>query len=208
MTRQQNNSFSLGFYYGTVHTYPDTFENRDYFPLFFKKYAFTRSVIKSFSPVHTKTVNNRNTIAFLTERASCQKLMGDDIIVLENFRFRPSTRKRVASVFKDLHSLWRAFLKRCVFGDVFSGYVSTVGQTRRTKILRFQTKMDSCGREQSFFSKINPVGAFPCLPYAFPLLICISVIVFNKVFKTVPLFWFLIASNYQSRVLIDPCQVI
>ena len=41
-----------------------------------------------------------------------------DIIVFENLRFRPSTRKRKAGVFKK-SPLWRAFLKRCVFGDCF-----------------------------------------------------------------------------------------
>ena len=33
-------------------------------------------------------------------------------------RFRPSSRKRVASVYQK-SSLWRAFFKRCVFGDRF-----------------------------------------------------------------------------------------
>ena len=37
----------------------------------FKKNTFTRSVFESFSPVHTKTLNNGNTIACLTEHASC-----------------------------------------------------------------------------------------------------------------------------------------
>ena len=43
----------------------------DFFLRFQKKYASTRSVFESFSPVHTKTLNNGNTIASLAKHASC-----------------------------------------------------------------------------------------------------------------------------------------
>ena len=42
---------------------------RRFFSPFSKKYASTRSLFESFSPVHTKTLNNGNTIASLTEHA-------------------------------------------------------------------------------------------------------------------------------------------
>ena len=51
-------------YSGPVHTYRDIFENGDFFSPFSEKYASTRSVFESFSPVHTKTH---------WERAQCQR---------------------------------------------------------------------------------------------------------------------------------------
>ena len=42
-----------------IHTYSDIFEKGDFFPCFQKKYASTRSVCESFSPVHTKTLKRR-----------------------------------------------------------------------------------------------------------------------------------------------------
>ena len=56
---------------GPVHRYPNTFENGEFCPRFFKKYASKRSVIESFSPAHTKTLNNVKTIAALTEHGQC-----------------------------------------------------------------------------------------------------------------------------------------
>ena len=56
------------------------------------------------------------------------------IIVFENLvRFRPSSRKRVASLFQK-SSLWRAFLKRCVFGDRFHRIHVDGRRNRRKKI--------------------------------------------------------------------------
>ena len=55
------------------------------------------------------------------------------IIVFENFRFCPSTRKREASVFENLHS-----------GKRFKKKAFSVSQTGE-KNLRFQTKTDVCG---------------------------------------------------------------
>ena len=40
---------------GLVYTFPDIFENRDFFS-YSKTYASTRSVFESFSPVNTKTL--------------------------------------------------------------------------------------------------------------------------------------------------------
>ena len=52
-----------------------------------------------------------------------------DIIVVENLRFRPSTRKREANVCKNFH-LGERFRKKHAFSRaVFAGYVATVGQT-------------------------------------------------------------------------------
>ena len=56
---------------GPVHTYPDIFENEDFFRRFQKKkIVSTRSGFESFSPVHTKPPK-RMEIASLTERAQC-----------------------------------------------------------------------------------------------------------------------------------------
>ena len=69
-----------------------------------------------------------------------------DIIVFENLRFRPSTSKRKAGVFKK-SLLWRAFLKRYVFGDRFH-LIRVDGRPNwRKKNIGFQTKTDTCGRE-------------------------------------------------------------
>ena len=54
----------------------------------------------------------------------------------ENMRIYTGIQRRDVIVYG---ALWRAFMKRCIFGDVFSGYVRTVGQTGE-KILRAQTK--------------------------------------------------------------------
>ena len=63
------------------------------------------------------------------------------------------------SVFKSIHTgtakwrfqkspLWRAFVKRCVFGDHFHRirHVWTVDQTGREKLFVFKPKSDTCGR--------------------------------------------------------------
>ena len=55
-----------------------------------------------------------------------------DIIVFENLRFRPSTRKWKAGVFKNLHSGER-FLKRSIFGDCFHRMRVDSRQNRRKK---------------------------------------------------------------------------
>ena len=66
------------------------------------------------------------------------------IVVFENLRFRPSTRKRVASILKNLHSGKRCY-KDAFSVTVFTENVWTTGQTGG-KNLRFQTKTDTCGR--------------------------------------------------------------
>ena len=76
-------------------------------------------VFESFSPVQTKT----HTIFYET----CIMLvvyMIYDIIVFENLRFGPSTRKWEAGVFKNLHSEER-FWKAAFLGTVFARYVWT-----------------------------------------------------------------------------------
>ena len=57
-----------------------------------------------------------------------------DIIVFENLRFHHSTCRREAS------PLWRAFLKRCVFGDRCSHRISVRGRPNRWKKSPFSNK--------------------------------------------------------------------
>ena len=59
--------------------------------------------------------------------------------ILENLRFRLSSRKREAGVFKNVLCGER-FLKDAFSVTVFNGYVWTVGQTGE------QTKTDTCGQ--------------------------------------------------------------
>ena len=54
------------------------------------------------------------------------------IIVFENLRFRPTTRKRETGVFKNPHSGER-FWKDAFSVIIFTGYVRTVGQTAEKK---------------------------------------------------------------------------
>ena len=61
-----------------------------------------------------------------------------DIIVFEIVRFRPSTRRRKAGVFKNLHSGQR-FWKDAFSVTVFTEFEWTVGQTGE-KILVFKQK--------------------------------------------------------------------
>ena len=67
-----------------------------------------------------------------------------DIIVFDNLRFCPSTRKRKAGVFKNVHYGER-FLKICVFGDRFQGIREDGRSNPEKKNIRFQTKTDTCG---------------------------------------------------------------
>jgi len=71
-----------------------------------------------------------------------------DIIVFENLRFRPSKRKREASVFKK-SPLWRAFLKRCVLGDRF--YQIRVDGRPDWGIKYPFLFSDRCGRAKTYF---------------------------------------------------------
>ena len=91
-----------------------------------------------------------------------------DIIELENLRFRPSTCKQEASVFKHFHSGER-FWNDVFSLIVFTGYVWAEGQTKG-KCLRFQTKTDTCGRgiiaKPNLFLKQVPV--YP-VPYQSPV---------------------------------------
>ena len=126
---------------GPGHTYPDIFENGEFFQRLKKIYASLRSVFESFSPVLTKTLQRckYDSVTY----GACVMLEVYDIIVFENLRFRPSTRKWKAGVFKTLHSGER-FLKRSIFGvTVFTGCVWTVGKTGG-KNIRFQTKTGLC----------------------------------------------------------------
>ena len=63
-----------------------------------------------------------------------------DIIVVENLRFRPSTRKREANVCKNLHLAERFRKKNMRFR----------GRFHRIRVdgryIRLQTKTDTCGR--------------------------------------------------------------
>ena len=61
------------------------------------------------------------------------------VIVFENLRFRPSTRKRVASVFKNLHSGER-FWKDAWFGDRFHRIQVNGRRNRREKKFVFKQK--------------------------------------------------------------------
>ena len=62
-----------------------------------------------------------------------------DIIVLENLRFRPSTRKREAGFLKNLHSGER-FLKDAFAVKEFTEYIREDGRTNRKKNPLIQTK--------------------------------------------------------------------
>ena len=73
------------------------------------------------------------------------KYMMNDIIVFENLRFRPSTRKRKAGFFRSLHSGKRFLWKDAFSVTVFTRYVLTVVQTSE-KNHSFQIKTDTCGR--------------------------------------------------------------
>ena len=84
--------------FGLVHTYPDIFEHG-----VSKKYASTRGVFESFSPVHTKT----------QKRWKNDSIRSWTCIMLEvydvwHYRIRKSpfssTRNRKADVFKNFHS--------------------------------------------------------------------------------------------------------
>ena len=70
-----------------------------------------------------------------------------DIIVFENLRLRPPTRKQKAGVFKNLHSE-EHFWKDAFSVTVFTGYVWTVDQIGGINI-RFQMKTYTCGRDLS-----------------------------------------------------------
>ena len=63
-------------------------------------------------------------------RNAGSSIMMYDIIILENFRFRPPTRSREASVFKNLHSGQR-FRKHGFSVAVFTGNVWTAGHWRK-----------------------------------------------------------------------------
>ena len=68
-------------------------------------------------------------LRFQGKNASCWQNMMYDIIVLENLRFRPSTRKREAGLFNNLHS--GELFEKMHFQWRFSAntYMWTVGQT-------------------------------------------------------------------------------
>ena len=79
----------------------------------FKKYASTRSIFKSFSPVHTKKLKRwkYESIPF----GACviaRSIMMYDINIFENLHFCLSTCKREASVFKN-PTLESVFEKMC-----------------------------------------------------------------------------------------------
>ena len=73
----------------SVNTYPDIFENGDFF-LRSKKGGSTRSVFESFSPVHVKTLK-RWKYDSIPYRA-CVMLVVYDVWHHVVLRFRPSTR--------------------------------------------------------------------------------------------------------------------
>ena len=84
----------------------------------FKKYASTRSIFKSFSPVHTKKLKRwkyksirRAPYPFRSMRHA-RSIMMYDINTFENLHFCLSTRKREASVFKN-PTLESVFEKMC-----------------------------------------------------------------------------------------------
>ena len=77
-----------------------------------------------------------------------------DTIVFENLRFRPSTRRQKAGVFKNFHPGWRAFLKRSVFGDRFH-QIRVDGGPNRRKNIHVQTKTDTFGRGLRVFGLKN-----------------------------------------------------
>ena len=110
----------------------------------FKKYASTRSIFKSFSPVHT------------TEKAETMEIREHPFRSMRHARSiwcMTSTYLKI-SIFVCPHVneepafsktlLWRVFLKRCVFGDCFHWIrVDGLGQTG-DKNPHFQTKTDMC----------------------------------------------------------------
>ena len=63
-------------------------------------------------------------------RNAGSSIMMYDIIILENFRFRPPARSQEASVFKNLHSGQR-FRKHGFSVAVFTGNVWTAGHWRK-----------------------------------------------------------------------------
>ena len=69
-----------------------------------------------------------------------------DIIVLEKLRFRPSTRKREAGFFKNLHSGER-FWKDAFSVTVFTEFIRVDGRTNRKKNIRqFKQNRYKCGQ--------------------------------------------------------------
>ena len=69
-----------------------------------------------------------------------------DIIVLEKLRFRPSTRKREAGFFKNLHSGERLW-KDAFSVTVFTEFIRVDGRTnRKKKYPLIQTNRDKCGQ--------------------------------------------------------------
>ena len=78
-----------------------------------------------------------------------------DMIVIENLHFRPSTRKRKAGVFKNLHSGER-FWKDTLSMTFFTGHVWTVGQPRR-KNLCFQSEKFMRGLGLNYVSRLHHI---------------------------------------------------
>ena len=71
-----------------------------------------------------------------------------DMIVFENLRFRPFTRKRKAGVSSKISTLESVF-EKMRFRWPFSPDTRVDGMPTGEKIIRFQIKTDTCGRGQS-----------------------------------------------------------
>ena len=110
-----------------------------------------------------------------------------DIIVFENLRFRPSKRKREASVFKNLHSGER-FWKDAFWVTVFTRYVLMVGQTGEQNI-RFRLRIGVDGQKPIFFFFFFLCSRCHCHASIFIL----------KETDTTP-YGFLTKSNYQPTL--------
>ena len=84
---------------GLLHAYPEIFENGHFLKVnLSKNNAFTRSVLESFSPVHSKTVKQ------------WYDIWRHISVVFKNLHFHPSTQKKTSRRFKKTSS-WDPFRK-------------------------------------------------------------------------------------------------
>ena len=119
------------------HTYPDIFEDGDFFYLRFQKYTRLHVAYSNcFRPMEirqhpSKSMRNAHSKSCMTSSYSKTSVFVRQC-------------KREASVFKNLHSGER-FLENQFSVTVFTGYVRMVGETRDKKP-PFRTKTDTCER--------------------------------------------------------------
>ena len=103
---------------GRVHTYPDIFENGLFPPPFSKKkYASTRCVFESFSPVHMKTLK------WWKYREHPHRTC---VMLVVYYVWHHRTRKPLIPSVRRHVDEKPASLKRCVFGDRFHANEKTI----------------------------------------------------------------------------------